>query len=471
MLAVGTPHPFRVIKLLGEKSTLVSFISAFIIFFCAQLILDARDFRGDARLYWSLSADLLQFDYPQTIRGYFYPLVLVPFRFLFDFSESVGLFSLKIGQSVAYGYLFSIALPNLYHSVFGGTLSTLRRIIPPILVALIFPGLVSYPLSDAPAFGMLVASAVMVVKALASQSIMRSFSYILIAGLLSYFSYNTRTIYIFSVIALALLVLVFFIRGPLYKLIAVFIFFAGVSLGSAPQMAINYRYSKTFSPFVETDLGGGSLFVHQLAWGMIVDRYETYIEPGAVRGTPVFYANKAGAEILRNHGGFDSLSISRFLEMMIEHPLVFSGIYVRHIASGLDARDGEVYTQRPSAEKSTRSLMYLFIVIFGLSQLAISFIFKGYNNFVRKFLFGIVLLLPSVAIIPGAIETRFFFPVYCLAYCAISLENIVRSKFILQMLVVVLFVIPVYAFVQHSIKSPIYQRPESYLIVPINSPE
>jgi hypothetical protein len=76
------------------------------------------------------------------------------------------------------------------------------------------------------------------------------------------------------------------------------------------------------------------------------------------------------------------------------------------------------------------------------------------------------LTLPCFAIIPGAVETRFFFPIFCLAYCSLSLESVADGKLNItkwQILISALLLSSIFLFVQKSVSNPIYQRPESYL--------
>lgn len=230
-------------------------------------------------------------------------------------------------------------------------------------------------------------------------------------------------------------------------------------------MAINHKYYNSWSPLVITDLAGGSLFSSQLAWGMVVDRYETYVKPGAIRGTAVFYPNAEGAELLRSNGGFSApLTVVKMLEMIAANPFTFMKIYARHIASGLDARDGEVYAQEPSSDKTWQSLLFLVIVLSGLAQLIATVLAKDANRSrQKKIIYSTILLLPCLAIIPGAIETRFFFPVFCLAYCALSMEKIRKSAIVGQVTGTAILLAAIFTFTQQSIQNPIYGRPEAYL--------
>lgn len=100
------------------------------------------------------------------------------------------------------------------------------------------------------------------------------------AGLICYLTYNIRTIYLFSFIALAIVSATFFAKDIQHRAFALATFLAGSLIGALPQIAINHTHHATMSPLVVTDVRGASLFARQLTWGMVVDRYETYIDPG-----------------------------------------------------------------------------------------------------------------------------------------------------------------------------------------------
>lgn len=444
----------------------LSFCLAVVIFFITQAWMGVHDFKGDARLYWALSSNILELNFPQTVRGYFYPLLLSPFRAVFDLNASIGLAFLNFGQSLCYGYVFSILLPNVFVYVFGGALTLIRRLLPVVLIAIVFPGVVSFPLSDAPSFCLIVCALACFIRGCEAKSLGGMLAFVLASGGIAYFSYNTRPIYIFSMVVLVFCILFLVPRGRCVRVALSAVFVVGAFFAAAPQMAINYKYYKAPSPFVVTDLNGGSLFVSQMAWGMVVDKYETYMEPMKDHGTPVFYANSKGVEILRSRGGVGSIaSYSDIWGVMRAYPLFFAELYLRHIATGLDARDGDVYTTQPSYAKDLRSFLYFFLLSMGLVQLGVSIFSEGFTAvcYVR-ILLSVVLIIPSIAIVPGAIESRFFFAVYCLAYCALAMLAVRENRWGMQVCFALCLTLSVFLFTQSMSKHPIYQRPESYVL-------
>ncbi|CAP50979.1 hypothetical protein EIQ06_12070 [Xanthomonas campestris pv. campestris] len=452
--------------IMRHQAELIALFIASSAFFAIQLAIDAKAFTGDAGAYWALSSAITEGTFPKTIRGYSYPLLLTPFRFAFDHSEQAGLLLLKLGQSIGYGYLFSILFPNLYQVIFDAKPSAFTRLIPALLMAFAFPGLISYPLSDAPSLGIMALALYACIKAIKSQS----FSLLIVAGLLAYLAYNTRTIYLFSFFTLMVIAAIFFSKSLKQRFFASTCFLLGALVGAAPQMAINYSHHSTRTPLVVTDVRGAPLFARQLAWGMIVDKYETHIDPQTKKAIPVFYANNNGALILQQNGGFENnQSVVKIAGLMTQHPITFINIYLRHIALALDVRDGEVYTRNPTSEKNIQSLILLSIVLFGLTQLGRAIFFQASSEPVnRRLLYTLVLLAPCIAIIPGAIETRFFLPIHCLSYCALAFGGIKKEAIAMQLACTAILTAAIFTFAAKSADSPIHSRPESYIPTPSN---
>lgn len=440
-----------------------AFFISFCTFLVVQLYMNVQVFPFDAGNYWALSAHIWDFSFPQQMRGYVYPLMLSPLKLLHEWRPGIGLLAFKVFTSVFYAFSFAVVLPSFVNGVFGGRLTVLSRSAPSILIAIIFPGLICYPLSDAPSFALILGSALLVLLGVKSQSGVKQVGLFLAAGMLAYFAYNTRTIYLFSMVALCLLMVFTAKLSVAKRAVGVLAFLLGACLGAAPQMAINKGHYDTPSPFVITDSGSGSLFLSQLMWGIVVDRYETYTPVGGP-GSPVFYVNSAGENVLLHNDARKVTSIEDYLRLAASRPLTFAYIYASHVASGLDVRDGEVYAQTPSNQKPLRSILSLVLVILGLTQffrLLISSNSPAGN--VEKIGWTIVLLISCVAIIPGAVETRFFFPVFCVSLGALVSgfqEGSFRFKG-LQLMLAALITLSIYAFVQKSIQNPIYDRPET----------
>ncbi|MEQ7359312.1 hypothetical protein ABQF08_19585, partial [Xanthomonas campestris pv. campestris] len=83
-------------------------------------------------------------------------------------------------------------------------------------------------------------------------------------------------------------------------------------------------------------------------------------------------------------------------------------------------------------------------------------------------LYTLVLLAPCIAIIPGAIETRFFLPIHCLSYCALAFGGIKKEAIAMQLACTAILTAAIFTFAAKSADSPIHSRPESYIPTPSN---
>jgi hypothetical protein len=185
---------------------------------------------------------------------------------------------------------------------------------------------------------------------------------------------------------------------------------------SLPQAVINYRVHNVASINPSPGL---QLAAFQLHAGLLVQRYETREHPdGRTAGVP--YVDRAGQRLLQRPDVDEAdRSLSNYLSIAARHPLDVLGIYGRHIANGLDVRDGRLYITRASATRNGFSLLAFTLVALGLwSALAA----PGATAAPRWRWALAVLLLPVAAITPGAIETRFYLPLHLLAWCAIAFK-------------------------------------------------
>ena len=430
---IEAPHEFR------EK--LIAFSLAFFLFFALSQLKNVTTFPFDSGGYWRLSNLTSFFGDAKNIRGYVYPLILFPSRSLAEVSGDFGHYPYRIASSLIYAFLLTNLLPSFYQRIFGGTISIGRRLVVPLFMATLMPGLIIYPLSDLPALLMLIGSIYMLFRFSSSGHTGRSMLMLILAGVLAGAAYNTRTIYIFSVACILLSIpLILLARQlPKTRILATLAFIAGLAVVSAPQALINIKIKGRFTPLVISSITGESLFAQQLLWGITMQRYETSIDPSAPAPTRIFH-DMAGAKLLgETYANKRDLSIPAYFSLLAKHPLDFAGIYGRHIVNGLDLRDGDVYVaddKRATNAASLAGFLSLFACfVIVLRNLEIQMVngkkLRGniasyspatYIAPSRRYWYvwlGIC-LLPVVAIVPGAIETRFFAPVYLLVFSTIA---------------------------------------------------
>ena len=387
-------------------------------------------FHYDSEQYW-LMATYEKLTTVRSARGYVFPALLAPLHYLTSVTGN-PLLMYRAGMSIVFGVLLTTLLPAAFRQAFGGRLSLPRRLVPVVLVATLFPGLLLYPLTDLPAILMAFAALMCALRGLAPTVSRNQFiGMLLAAGALVGAAYNTRTIYLFAAIPLGLLaagtVRGAWSKSPFPRWLGLLAFVAGVVAISLPQAAINKQTHGVNSLAVQSVINNKSLFANQLAWGMTLQRYETTLYADAP-GSQAFYFDPAGAKLfLKTVDGGDLFSLSYYLRVVAQHPLEFMALYTRHVINGLDVRDGLVYTHKSSALRN-RTALFNFLVLALAVWVALSIRGRvaqpgagGFRAVPGSWPISLALVaVPVAAIIPGAIETRFFLPVHLLAYCFIA---------------------------------------------------
>jgi hypothetical protein len=335
-------------------------------------------------------------------------------------------------SSVVYAYFFTVLVPAFYLEIFGGRISFLRRLIIPVLVATLFPGVIVYTLSDLPALALMVSASAFALHSASNVSTRKRYVLLALAGFLAYGAYNTRTIFLFpaGVLTLALGLIVYYKHPARTKVLATLIFVLGAAIASVPQVVINLKNQNSLSPMViTTSPYNRSLFASQLLWGITLQRYETSIDKTSP-GAGVFYLDKAGERLFAaNNIGSEPFGLRAYLKLALQNPIDFIGIYGRHIVNGLDLRDGEVYTMGQPWKNNVLATANYLILFSGLLVIAMTIATQRATRrqTVKSVFWTFLTLLPVIAIIPGAIETRFFLALHLSIYCALAFSSDLSS--------------------------------------------
>ncbi len=378
-------------------------------------------FYYDAGFYWNLASPPIFFNYPEVIRGYLYPAILLPFRYLGEITGS-ALWPFRLASSIVYGWLLAGVLPDFFGKHLRGRVDLVRRLVPAILLASLMPGVLLYPLSDLAALAMAFGSLVCISHSFRAQGF-RRFAFTVAAGFLAYGAYNTRTIYAFA--AVAIFAVLFTQTGRRSRIAA---FVVGFTLAGLPQSLINVHRHDRWLPVVVVDVGQKkigekrpSLSAVQTLWGMEIQRYETNVNPSAAPSAGLYYMDPAGKRLLDEHvSDFKKFSVAEYLGIMLRNPFDFVGMLGRHFVNGLDVRDGEVYTQSLSSSRNGVSFINFCVVFVGFAIWARSASRASKRDVTAFGTWAMPLLLPVLAILPGAIETRFFLPLHMMLYAGIA---------------------------------------------------
>lgn len=452
---------------ISEK--LAALILATLLMFLAQLYINPQTFLGDAYNYWDLSSKIWEFSFPKSLRGYVYPLLLSPARIFFDAYPGTGYLAVHLIQAVAFSFALTISLPYVFSKVLGGRITLMRRLVAPALVAIFFPPLIAYTLSDLPAFCLIVGALALILKASEQKNTVSAIILIFLAGVLAYGAYNTRTIYLFTLIALlpAIPLLAFKSQSLRQKLLMVGFFVAGAAITAIPQCLINQKHLDSPTPLVVASVNDASLFASQLKWGITIQRYETGYDTQTGAIFPIFYFDPIGVRLtdeLKIKGTVPTLPW--YFKLMLSEPVSFLKIYTKHFVNGLDVRDYDTYTKIRSKENDTRSATSIATALFGLICLFLLIIRKQQHSshWATRTCWLALIVLPVFAILPGAIETRFFLPLHVMAYCAIAFglsKQCVKAtpmKVLIPLGILFVIAVPVaFMIAKAAISSPAFQ--------------
>ncbi|MHC8328122.1 hypothetical protein [Pseudomonas sp. LB1P83] len=395
-----------------HRQRLFSFFTVFLLSLMLHRIMDISFYPFDSSLYWSLSSPSVIVNFPEVARGYFYPLLLVPVHALADVAGDNGRIVFQFASSAVYAYLLTGPIANFFLKTFGGTLSFARRTVFALLTIAVFPGLFLFPLSDLPALLVLIIGVALATRVNSQYW----WCWLFLSGAAVSAAYNIRTIYLFAAMALFVVVLFVFMQGIPWRLRAfgMLAFLLGALIVATPQMLINKRIHGTATPLVIAMVKGKPLMAQQLYWGMVVQRYETYA--GKDSPAPSLYYRDPAGIALRNldDSSFSDPSMRGYLSMVLKHPVQFLGIYGRHFINGLDVRDGIVYAEKSSTNKSVVSFLCFSLLFFCVSI----YWWRKEKRWIEAAYLAPI-LLPVFAILPGAVETRFFIPIYLVLFGAV----------------------------------------------------
>jgi hypothetical protein len=429
MIAQGSFWRTRVANILDRHQRSLACIVSIAILMMLHRWYDIRNLPNDAGEYWHLSSpDVL--GNLRFHRGYVLPVLLLPLHYLADrMADPFQVF--RLVMSCIYGAALALLVPAAFQQAFGGKVSFGRRLVPVLLLAAIFPGVLLYPLSDLPALLLALGGLYFALRGMEQPNARRFVGMLAASGALMGAAYNIRTIYLFVAVGLLALLVLLAVHPKRTKAhphwIGLAAVIAGIIAVSLPQLVINQRTHGVSSLAVQSRVDNRSLFASQLVWGMTVQRYETTINPDAPTQT-VFYLDRDGIQLFNEVAGQGNLFSRRYyMKVVAEHPVRFLALYTRHVINGLDVRDGLQYTRKPSPLR-TRTAVFNFAVL----ALAVCVAWSLRAGSMRPLAPGVrpaparwrwfllILLLPVLAILPGAVETRFFLPLHLLAYCLIA---------------------------------------------------
>lgn len=395
---------------------------AFVVLFIMSLSFISLHSTGtpyDAGYYWTIADPVFSngfqlLNFPETFRGYFFPVLLSGFKLLFP--ELAGW---NILSSLMIALLISYILPSLFDKSIDGPRELILSTIAGIVVIYFWGGLASFPLSDLPAAFFMCAGALLCKSAIKTENEFKGILCGFLGGGACYAAYNVRATFLYGIIILMIGMSILFRKRWRSLLLTFVAGLLGMWLIAVPQCMINQQYVGTFSPKVYTEQLYGyqqSLQNQQVLWGINMPRYETYV--GDSSGYPeagIRFIDPIGSEIIQREGiTAENFSYLTFFKLWLKYPLDMLGIYTKHLLSALTICWASPYIQNIHASKEI--IISLSIILWLLSGLALlTRLRKKEWNF-EVFIYSVAVAVPGFLQILGAVEVRFLLPFFLLMY-------------------------------------------------------
>ncbi len=283
------------------------------------------------------------------------------------------------------------------------------------LLIIFFYGLIVYPLTDLYSALLCISSAYLLLVCFIEFKELNYFL-CLLSGCFIYLAYNIRPIYLLSLLVFS--VLLFFLgykRIQWYKLvICEMLYCLGVAIAAIPQFILNWHLYQEFSPWVKND----NLFAQQLYWGLQYSRYATYTG-SSLATSKLFFIDEAGVQIANEWVALGyPVTLGSYIKMIITHPLQYAGILGRHIINAFFILFPEQYITTLNKNTIIFAFISLLVVFAGLVLIFVKT--RQHTISWGKCILVFSVILPSIAILLGAVEERFLVLPYLLLYGYIS---------------------------------------------------
>ncbi|MBR0093239.1 MAG: hypothetical protein IJP92_16255 [Lachnospiraceae bacterium] len=293
------------------------------------------------------------------------------------------------------------------------------------LLFILFKGTITYPLSDLFALICMVLALSFIHRLYLMEDSQYSsavryytyfFVYSVLCGLFSYAAYNVRPIYLFSAIFVLVLYVIDRFRNQherRRKLIPMYTgaYGVGACASALPQLLMNIKNNGLFTAFVQNE----GLMLRQMFWGLQLQRYDTYLYYTTDQShltAKVEFIDTTGRELLHMYGLETFHTWGEYIKLFFRHPIDMICIYIRHFVNYLFPCWPEMYIENLHKSKVGWGVLG-FTILF----CAVLSMLNGLSYNRRAFLYYTCICLPSLFIIPGAVEYRFSIGIYvsCLA--------------------------------------------------------
>ncbi len=402
----------------NKKTTNVISFVVFCVFFYLAFN-QQLSITNDAASYYNISQQFGVVDFPSVysyisnlsgyigFRGYFFSFIIFlydTFFFMLPLQYVFGIMSTSIFA------LLIVCLCSLLEINF----SIKKFLVAYLLTAVLFIELFKMPLSDLYAVAFLVFSLFFAKLSINIQNHNKflSIACIFVSGFLAYATYNTRTIYLFSIPIIILFIFLYEkkINGLSLFVIKIAVFGFGMIACSVPQIAINYINQGVVNPFVNSALhyGGEDLMVMQLKWGLFSVRYETFLGDASIYPQPqVHFTERLFSS--KSSMALEISSVGEYIVFALSNLLTYIVFYFKHMISLFSVFFTKVYLTDLSVSVVPYflSLNIMFVAIFNSFRNLRNIFNMPYVKRLSTIAITTAVFLPTLAIIPGVAEGRF----------------------------------------------------------------
>jgi hypothetical protein len=392
----------------------VAFGIAFLGALMVAMIQGPKPFYADSHEYWTMGESfvrnghfsLLNFD--NFVRGYTLALIYRELQALAGSLRWTSSSALKLSNALLFALIGSVLGPRLAEMAWPRRRWGIwRRLALTGLLVVFWSGYLNFPLSDFPAL----AAVLVAIVATGSPG---SPGWMLGCGLACGLAINIRPGYLpLAPIVFALMVVGWRERrGPWAvsmsrRALCAGLLAVGFVAVSLPQSLASQSNFDSWNPIP------GGMFNLQLTDGLIQQRYETYV--GATPHLAIYSEDRAGVELLAEHGGHQIEGWLPYSELIATHPVTMGGLFLRRFVNGVDLRYTTPYIEHLHHD----GILWLRIVGFLLVFLALVRVLWAPARRrlgPARWRYPAALLLCGLPSLSSHAEVRYMLPFLMLAY-------------------------------------------------------
>ncbi len=212
---------------------------------------------------------------------------------------------------------------------------------------------------------------------------------------------------------------------------AVGLVLVGALVASLPQVLMNHRHHDTWSPTIPIAREQNLI----ATWlGVRAQKYETYVGPPSGYPQPsVLYLDPSTQRLLEEENispvtrlGRPSFpSSTRYLQLVVEHPLTMTTSYGRHLFNGLDVRYPTPYIRDLDNSSTPLSLLQYTLLFIALARLLVPRARRALGGV--RWSGMVVLCSAMLGVIAAQPEPRYYLPLTALVYLLVCFGPATRS--------------------------------------------